>query len=49
MALHRLGNKSEIARGSVKRIDDLAIAVYNLDGTFFRHQRCLYPRPGYVV
>jgi 3-phenylpropionate/trans-cinnamate dioxygenase ferredoxin component len=35
MALHRLCNKSEVACGSVKRIDDLEIALFNLDGTFF--------------
>jgi 3-phenylpropionate/trans-cinnamate dioxygenase ferredoxin subunit len=35
MALHRLCNKSEVACGSVKRIDDLDIALFNLDGTFF--------------
>jgi nitrite reductase/ring-hydroxylating ferredoxin subunit len=35
MALHRLCNKSEVACGSVKRIDDLEIALCNLDGTFF--------------
>jgi 3-phenylpropionate/trans-cinnamate dioxygenase ferredoxin component len=35
MALHRLCNKSEIACGGVKRIDDLDIALVNLDGSFF--------------
>jgi nitrite reductase/ring-hydroxylating ferredoxin subunit len=35
MALHRVCNKSEIACGSVKRIDELDIALFNLDGTFF--------------
>jgi 3-phenylpropionate/trans-cinnamate dioxygenase ferredoxin component len=35
MALHRLCNKAEVACGSVKRIDDLEIALFNLDGTFF--------------
>jgi 3-phenylpropionate/trans-cinnamate dioxygenase ferredoxin component len=35
MALHRLCNKSEIANGCLKRIDDLEIALVNLDGMFF--------------
>ena len=35
MALHRLCEKSEVACGSVKRIDELDIALFNLDGTFF--------------
>jgi nitrite reductase/ring-hydroxylating ferredoxin subunit len=35
MALQRLCNKSEVACGSVKRIDDLDIALCNLGGTFF--------------
>ena len=35
MALHRLCEKSEVPCGSVKRIDELDIALFNLDGTFF--------------
>jgi len=35
MALHRLCNKNEIACGSVKRIEDFDIALFNLDGRFF--------------
>jgi 3-phenylpropionate/trans-cinnamate dioxygenase ferredoxin component len=35
MALHRLCNKSEIACGSLKRINDLEIALFNIDGNFF--------------
>ena len=35
MALQRVCNKSEVAPGTAKRIDDLEIAVCNLDGTFF--------------
>ena len=35
MALRRVCSKSEVASGSVKRIDDLEIAVFNLDGTFY--------------
>jgi nitrite reductase/ring-hydroxylating ferredoxin subunit len=35
MALHRLCHKSEIAPGSLKRIDDLEIALFNLEGSFF--------------
>ena len=35
MALHRLCDKSEVGCGSVKRIDELDIALFNLHGTFF--------------
>ena len=35
MALRRVCNKSEVAPGTAKRIDDLEIAVFNLDGTFY--------------
>jgi 3-phenylpropionate/trans-cinnamate dioxygenase ferredoxin subunit len=35
MALRRVCNKSEVAPGTVKRIDDLEIAVFNLDSTFY--------------
>src|SRR5260370_35604014 len=35
MPLHRLCNKSEIACGSVKRIEDLDLALFNLHGAFF--------------
>jgi len=35
MALRRVCNKSEVASGTAKRIDDLEIAVFNLDGAFF--------------
>jgi 3-phenylpropionate/trans-cinnamate dioxygenase ferredoxin component len=35
MALHRLCNKSEVPSGSLKRINDLEIALFNLDGDFF--------------
>jgi 3-phenylpropionate/trans-cinnamate dioxygenase ferredoxin subunit len=35
MALHRLCNKSEIARGGLMRFNDLEIALFNIDGNFF--------------
>ena len=35
MPLHLLCNKSEIACGSVKRIEDLDLALCNVQGTFF--------------
>jgi 3-phenylpropionate/trans-cinnamate dioxygenase ferredoxin component len=35
MSLRRLCNKSEIASGTVKRIADLDLALFNLDGAFF--------------
>lgn len=35
MALHRVCNRSEIPSGSAVRIDDPAIAVFNIDGEYF--------------
>jgi 3-phenylpropionate/trans-cinnamate dioxygenase ferredoxin component len=35
MPLRRLCNKSELASGNVKRIEDLDLALFNLHGTFF--------------
>ena|ERR1700745_4028146 len=35
MSLRRLCNKSEIASSTVKRIADLDLALFNLDGAFF--------------
>jgi len=35
MALRRVCGKSELARGEVKRIEDPAIAVFNVEGTLF--------------
>jgi len=35
MPLHLLCNKSEIACGNVKRIEDLDLALCNVQGTFF--------------
>jgi 3-phenylpropionate/trans-cinnamate dioxygenase ferredoxin component len=35
MALHRVCSKSEIASGQVKRIEDPAIAIFNVGGTLF--------------
>jgi 3-phenylpropionate/trans-cinnamate dioxygenase ferredoxin subunit len=35
MALQRVCGKSELAPGKVKRIEDPAIAVFNVEGTLF--------------
>ncbi len=35
MALRRVCGKSELAPGKVKRIEDPAIAVFNVEGTLF--------------
>jgi 3-phenylpropionate/trans-cinnamate dioxygenase ferredoxin component len=35
MALRRVCGKSELAPGEVKRIEDPAIAVFNVEGTLF--------------
>jgi nitrite reductase/ring-hydroxylating ferredoxin subunit len=35
MALQRVCSKSELAPGSVKRLDEPPVAVFNVDGSYF--------------
>ena len=35
MTLQRVCSRSELAPGSVKRLDEPAVAVFNVDGTYF--------------
>jgi 3-phenylpropionate/trans-cinnamate dioxygenase ferredoxin subunit len=43
MALHRVCGKSELAPGEVRRIEDLNIAVFNVNGAYFAiHDVCTH-------